>query len=295
DAFSTIWVTADPGVSQTTLRDAVARDLPPGVRALTGDDAADESASQVLQGVKFLQTFLLIFAAVALVVGAYLIVNTFSILVAQRSRELALLRALGASRRQVSRSVLFEAFVVGAVGSTIGVGLGVLLAVAIRYLFGRFGLDPSGTAVVFAPRTFLAAYAIGIVVTLVAAYLPARRSARIAPVAALRDDVAMPESSMRLRFAVGMLMCVAAAGLMVAGLTLDVPKKGYWVGGGILAALLGVAVASPVIAKPFLLLAAAGYRAAFGSVGRLAGQNSLRNPRRTAATASALMIGMALV
>ena len=269
--------------------------LPADARAMTGDKAADVAASQLLEAIRFITIFLLVFAGIALVVGSFLIINTFSILVAQRSRELALLRALGASRRQVSRSVLFEAFVVGAVGSTIGVGLGVLLAVAIRYVFGRFGLDLSGTAFVFAPRTFLAAYAIGIVVTLVAAYLPARRSARIAPVAALRDDVAMPESSMRLRFAVGMLMCLAAAGLMVVGLTLDVPKKGYWVGGGILAALLGVAVASPVIAKPFLLLAAAGYRAVFGSVGRLAGQNSLRNPRRTAATASALMIGMALV
>ena len=295
DGFNTIWVTADDGVSQQELRDKVASVLPADARAMTGDKAADVAASRLLEAIRFITIFLLVFAGIALVVGSFLIINTFSILVAQRSRELALLRALGASRRQVSRSVLFEAFVVGAVGSTIGVGLGVLLAVAIRYVFGRFGLDLSGTAFVFAPRTFLAAYAIGIVVTLVAAYLPARRSARIAPVAALRDDVAMPESSMRLRFAVGMLMCLAAAAMMVVGLTLDVPKKGYWVGGGILAALLGVAVASPVLAKPFLLLAAAGYRAVFGSVGRLAGQNSLRNPRRTAATASALMIGMALV
>ena len=110
--------------------------VPKGVQALTGDEAADESASQVLRAVKFLRTFLLIFALVALVVGAYLIVNTFSILVAQRSRELALLRALGASRRQVSRSVLLEALVLGLFGSTVGLVLGIGLAYAIRWLFG---------------------------------------------------------------------------------------------------------------------------------------------------------------
>ena len=128
-------------------------------------------------------------------------------------------------------------------------GLGVLLAVAIRALFASFGLDLSGTAFMFAPGTVLAAYAMGIVVTLVAAYLPARRSARIAPVAAMRDDIAMPEWSMRRRFVVGMLSAWPRRRLMVVGLTLDVPKKGYWVGGGIFAALLGVAVASPVIAS----------------------------------------------
>jgi putative ABC transport system permease protein len=117
-----------------------------------------------------------VFAGISLVVGSFLIINTFSILVAQRSRELALLRALGASRRQVRRSVLFEAFVVGLFGSTLGVGLGLLLAMGIRFVFGRFGLDLSGTSFVYAPRTFLVAYGVGLVVTLVAA-LPWRRSA----------------------------------------------------------------------------------------------------------------------
>ncbi|MEP6816422.1 MAG: FtsX-like permease family protein, partial [Marmoricola sp.] len=293
--FSQIWVTAEPGVSQQELRDNVATVLPRGVVAITGDKAADQAASELLQAIKFITIFLLVFAGISLVVGSFLIINTFSILVAQRSRELALLRALGASRRQVSRSVLFEALVVGLFGSTVGVGLGVLLAMGIRAVFANFGLDLSGTSFVFAPRTFAAAYGVGLVVTLVAAYLPARRSSRIAPVAALRDDVAMPESSIRIRFATGMVMCAAAAGMMTTGLTANVPKPGYWVGAGILSGLLGVAVASPVLARPFLMLAAWFYRLAFGSVGRLAGQNSLRNPRRTAATASALMIGLALV
>ena len=132
NAFTDVWVTAADGVSQAELRDQAATRLPDGVEALTGDDAADESASELLKQISFLTTFLLIFAGIALVVGAFLIVNTFSILVAQRSRELALLRALGASKRQVTWSVLLEAFVLGVLGSTIGLGLGVLLAMGIR-------------------------------------------------------------------------------------------------------------------------------------------------------------------
>ena len=154
-------MTAEDGVSQEDLRDRVADVLPDGYEAVTGDEAADESASELKQAIGFIQTFLLIFAGIALVVGAFLIVNTFSILVAQRSRELALLRALGASTRQVTGSVLFEASVVGLIGSTVGLGLGVLLALGIRTLFGSFGLDLSGQSLVFAPRTVVAAYAVG--------------------------------------------------------------------------------------------------------------------------------------
>jgi putative ABC transport system permease protein len=293
-AFNDAWVTAKPGVSQTELRAEVAQVLPKGIQAVTGDKAADESASQLLKAISFLTIFLLVFAGISLVVGSFLIVNTFSMLVAQRSRELALLRALGASRKQVTRSVLFEAFVVGLVGSGIGLGLGVLLAVGIRALFASLGLDLSGTALVLAPRTPLAAVGVGLAVTLVAAYLPARRSSRIPPIAALRDDVAMPESSLRRRFAGGLAMVVVGAALGAVGLFADVPKTGYWVGGGALLAMLGVAVASPVIAHPILSVAAAAYGRVFGTIGVLAGQNGLRNPRRTAATASALMIGLTI-
>ncbi|CAN5247100.1 ABC transporter permease [soil metagenome] len=294
DAYNDAWVTAD-GVSQEELRDNVAADLPDGFEAVTGEKAADEAASELVQAISFIGTFLLIFAGISLVVGSFLIVNTFSILVAQRSRELALLRALGASRRQVTRSVLFEAVVLGLIGSTIGLGLGVLLAMGIRALFATFGLDLSGTALVFAPRTVLAAYVVGVLVTVAAAYIPARRSARIPPVAALRDDVAMPEATLHRRLIFGVALIAAGAGAMLGGLFADVPSPGWWVGGGILAALLGVAAAAPVISKPFVGLGAILYRRVYGTVGTLAGQNALRNPRRTAATASALMIGLALV
>ena len=164
DVYNDAWVTAADGTSQQELRDAVAKVLPQGVEAVTGEKAAADSASQLLQAINFITIFLLVFALIALVVGMFLIVNTFSMLVAQRSRELALFRALGASRRQITRSVLFEAFVVGLVGSAVGLGLGVLLAMGIRALFGTFGLDLSGTGLVFGWRTPAAAFAVGLIV-----------------------------------------------------------------------------------------------------------------------------------
>ncbi|WP_110240795.1 ABC transporter permease [Nocardioides gilvus] len=294
DRFNSAWVTAAPGVSQEELRDLVAEELPKGFEARTGDDVADESASALLKAVSFLTTFLLIFAGISLVVGAFLIVNTFSILVAQRSRELALFRALGASRRQVTSSVLLEAFVLGVLGSTVGIALGVVMAMGIRALFSNFGLDLSGQSLVFQPRTFIASYLVGVLVTMAAAWFPARRTARIAPIQAMRDDVAMPESSLRNRFIGGSVTIVVGGGMLALGLGGSVPRAGWFVGLGILAILLGVAAASPVISQPFLLAARALFAATLGTVGNLAGQNSLRNPRRTTATASALMIGLAL-
>ena len=172
---------------------------------MTGDKAADEAASDVNEAVSFIGTFLLVFAGVALVVGSFLIVNTFSILVAQRSRELALFRALGANRRQVTRSVVLEAVAIGLVGSTVGLGLGFVLALGMA-LFATFGLDLSGTALVFEPSTAVAAYAVGLLVTLVAAYLPARRAGRIAPMAALREDASAAESSIHRRVVVGTVL-----------------------------------------------------------------------------------------
>src|SRR4051794_3421076 len=295
DAYNTFWVTAKDGVSQEELTKQTNAVLPSGLEAVTGDHAAKENAGPLLDGISFLTTMVLIFAAIALVVSTFIIVNTFSILVAQRSRELALLRALGASRRQVIRSVQLEAFVVGVVGATVGLGLGVLLAMGIRALVATFGLDLANQPLVFAARTPIAAYAIGIVVTMVAAWLPARRTGRIAPVQALRDDVALPESSVRRRLLLGVALIVVGVPLALVGLFVGaVPHNGWWVGAGVLCVLLGVTAASPVIGRPFLRATGAVDAAVFGPMGRLAGQNSLRNPRRTTATASALMIGLTL-
>ncbi|NHN54635.1 FtsX-like permease family protein [Calidifontibacter sp. DB0510] len=293
--YQDIWVTAQPGVSDTELRSRIAAVLPRGVQADTGDAVAKESGGQIKQALGFITTFLLIFAGISLLVGGFLIVNTFSMLVAQRSRELALLRALGARRGQVTRSVLAEALVVGLVGSTVGLGLGFLLAIGIRALFARFGLDLSGTPLVFRARTVLAAYGIGMVVTAIAAYLPARRASSIPPVAALRDDIALPERAVWRRWHLGMILLGGAAGALIKASIRPVQHSTYVLAVGMIAALFAVILISPVVARPVLRAAGVPYRWIFGAVGRLAEENSLRNPRRTAATASALMIGMTLV
>jgi len=295
DVFSDAWVTAADGVGQEELRDDVAAALPAGYEAVTGDKAADEASDDITEGLSFISTFLLVFAAVALVVGSFLIVNTFSILVAQRSKEMALFRALGASRRQVTRSVLFEATLIGVVGSTVGLLLGGGLAVGLKALFATFGLDLTGAGLVFEPRTVVVSYLVGLLVTLFAAYLPARRASRIPPVAALRDDVAMPEQTLRRRLVVGTVM-IAVGVVGVATEFLADVSWGMWAFGlGVLLVLLGVALISPVVGRPVVALVGMAYRRMFGTVGRLAEQNAVRNPRRTAATASALMIGLTLV
>ena len=295
DAYNSYWITAKDGVSQQELTDEANAALPAAYEALTGDDAAEERAGPLLQGIDFLTTFLLIFAGIALVVSSYIIVNTFSILVAQRSRELALLRALGASKKQVIRSVQLEAFVVGLVGSALGLGLGIVLAMGIRALVATIGLDLAEQPLILAPRTVVAAFVTGIVVTMVAAWLPARRTGRIAPIQALRDDVALPESSVRRRLLLGIALLALGIPLALVGLFVGaVPHNGWWVGAGVLAVLLGVTAASPVIGRPFLRATGAAETRLFGPMGQLAGQNSLRNPRRTTATASALMIGLTL-
>jgi putative ABC transport system permease protein len=294
DVYSDIWVTAAEGVTQTELQAEVAKALPDGFEAVTGDEAADETASALEDALGFIQTFLLVFAAISLVVGSFLIVNTFSILVAQRSRELALLRAMGASRGQVLRSVLAEAFLLGVLGSTFGLALGVGLAAALKQLFAQFGLDLSGQSLVFEPSTVVAAYAVGIIITMLAALFPAWRTGRIAPVQAMRDDIAMAPSSLHRRSIAGTVLLVLGAVALGAGLFSEISRPLWWVGGGILTILLAVAALSPLISRPLLAASAAAYTSVFGSVGTLAGQNSLRNPRRTTATASALMIGLAL-
>ena len=295
DVFTDIWVTSDESTSQAELASAVEAELPAGVEAITGDSAAQEQKDTIGEALAFINIFLLVFAVVSVVVGTFIIVNTFSILVAQRSRELALLRALGASRPQITRLVLLEALAVGFIGSTIGIGLGFLLALGLRALFATFGLDLSGTDLVFRPRTLLLSYVVGILVTLVAAYFPARRAGRIAPVEALRDGVALPETTVRRRLVVGAVLSALGAGLVTAGLLGTGGQGALLVGGGILAVLLGVALATPILGRPVLVGLRAAYRRAYGAVGNLSGENALRNPRRTGATASALMIGVALV
>ncbi|MBU9943118.1 MAG: FtsX-like permease family protein [Dermatophilaceae bacterium] len=295
DVYTNLWVTAAPGTSQETLRTAVAAALPAGFEAVTGDGEAAKTASRIQEALGFINNFLLVFAAVALFVGTFLIVNTFSILVAQRSRELALFRAIGASRSQVTQSVLLEALVIGFVGSAVGLALGFVLAWGIAQVFGSVGLDLGDTPLVFQLRTALVAFAVGILVTVFAALLPARRAGSVPPVAAMRDDVVLAESGLGRRTLVGVGLILVGSGAMYAALFRDIENTTNILGAGILGVLLGVALTSPVLGRPLTGALGAAYKRIFGVVGTMARQNADRNPRRTAATASALMIGVTLV
>jgi putative ABC transport system permease protein len=292
DVFNRISLTAAEGVSQKELVAAADRVLPPGFEAVTGTQVAKDSQDAVGGFLDVITIFLTVFAIIAVLVGGFIIVNTFSILVAQRSRELALLRALGSSRGQVTRSVLVEAFVLSLVSSTLAIGLGLLLARALAAMFRAFGLDIAGGALDLTGDTVLTSYVVGVGVTMVAAYLPARRAGRVAPVAAMRADATPEPSSLRRRTQLGALVLAVGAGFAAYGVG---DSDALWIGVGAVLWILTVAALSPVIGRPVLAGCRTLFAGLFGATGRLAGENALRDPRRTGATASALMIGLALV
>jgi putative ABC transport system permease protein len=288
-------INAAAGVTPEQLRTSVAQALPSGTSVITGTQLADETKKNLDNGIlKIFTTFFLIFAFIAVFVGAFVILNTFSMLVGQRTRELALLRALGASRRQVTRSVLIEAFIVGTFSSVVGLGFGAVIAAGLKALLGGFGLKINGSLPI-QPRTVVVCFAVGIIVTLVAAWFPARRAARIPPVAAMRDDVAMPERSLRRRLIIGLALTVVGIGVLVLGLSGSTGSSGAVTGLGAGLTVLGVTVLAPIIAPYVLRVIGWPIAKIWGTSGRLARDNAIRNPRRSAATASALMIGLALV
>jgi putative ABC transport system permease protein len=287
--FTEITVAADSGVSETDLRKRVAAVLPAKTQAITGQALAKEQSSDVKQGLGFFNTFLLVFATIALFVGAFIIFNTFSMLVAQRTRELALMRALGASRGQVNRAVVLEAVIVGFLSSVIGLAAGVGVAIGLKALFGVFGAQlPDGPTVVEL-RTVIAAFAVGTLVTTVAAIMPARRASRVSPLAALRE-AATPDRSLKRQTIIGGIVLVLGAAAMTKSL-----RDGglQLLGLGTLLAFIGIAMLSPLVSRPI----ASGVGRVFSRrlPGRLGRENAVRNPRRTAATAAALMIGLALI
>ncbi|KRC50118.1 MULTISPECIES: ABC transporter permease [unclassified Nocardioides] len=292
DVFNRISLTAAPGVTQRELADAADKVLPTGFEAVTGDKVAEESQDAVGSFLDVIKVFLTVFAIIAVIVGGFIIVNTFSILIAQRTRELALLRALGASRGQVTRSVLVEAFVLSVISSTLAIGLGLLLARGLAAIFRTIGLDISSEALDLTSRATITSYVVGIGVTMLAAFLPARRAGKVAPVAAMRSDVAPERASLRRRTVIGAVVLVIGAGFAAAGVA---RSDALLVGIGAVIWILTVAAISSVIGKPVLAVCRSLFAALFGTTGRLAGENALRDPRRTGATASALMIGLALV
>ncbi|MEZ0071064.1 ABC transporter permease [Planotetraspora sp. GP83] len=293
-AFSGIVAKAAGGVSQAELAKRVGAVVPAGYEAITAQKAADDAASDVKEFLGFLNTFLLTFGIISIFVGSFIIFNTFSMLVAQRTRELALLRAVGASRRQVTRSVMGEALGVGLFGSFAGLLAGAGLAIGLRVLFKAMGADLPTTGLVIAPGTVVWTFAVGVVVTLFAAYLPARRAAKIPPVAALRDDVAMPVRSLRYRAVTGGLFALAGGAVLAAGLA-GGGNPVALVGAGAVLVFLAISMLSPLFARPVTRVLGAPFARLSGAAGKLSSQNAQRNPRRTSATAAALMIGMALI
>jgi putative ABC transport system permease protein len=292
---SGISVLAADGVTHQELADDIAAALGADFTVKTQAQQAQDLAAGLEDSLQFFNTFLLVFAGVALFVGTFLILNTFSMLVAQRTRELALFRALGASRRQTTGSVLGEALVLGVLGSITGLALGYGLALLLKMLFGRIGLTLDGD-LVFALATVLWSLAIGVLVTVAAAYLPARRAARVPPVVALQGEVPKRARSLRLRLLIGAPLTVVGAVALAAGPSvLDGDAAAAVAGLGGYALVIGAIVLSPLLARPFVRVVGAALPRLAGKTGQLARENAMRNPRRTAATASALMIGLALV
>ncbi|WP_420000028.1 ABC transporter permease [Streptomyces boninensis] len=297
--YDEIVIGAAPGADETRLAADVRKLLPEeGAAVSTGTELAQEQATQTEQSTKALTQVLLVFAGIALFVGVFIIANTFTMLIAQRTREIALLRAVGASRRQVVRSVLIEAGLLGLGASAAGFVLGLGIAKVLPSIINSAGAGlPSGPLVI-APGTLLAALFVGVVVTVLAAWLPSRKAARIAPVEAMSTvDAPPPARSLVLRNAFGAALAGFGLLVMVYVTTLDDPEAtGLMIamfGAGLF--LLGLILLAPLLSRPIVGLAGRITYSLFGVTGKLAKENAQRNPRRTAATASALMIGLCLI
>jgi putative ABC transport system permease protein len=294
--FTSIGFVAAPGVSQQQLASNLQRVLPPGTEAVTGAAAIKETQDQFQKALSIFSKFFLIFAVVALVVGAYIILNSFAITVTQRTRENGLFRALGASRRQVLGSVLIEAAVVGVIAALIGLALGVAVAAGLEALLSAFGLKlPSGSLVLNA-RTVILSLLLGIGVTLVAAVSPARKAAKVPPIAAMQETtVGSTGYGSKQRVVVGITILVLGVAALFTGLFGHVSNAFLIVGAGVLLVFLGVSVLGRTIALPLSRAIGAPLPRLKGVTGTLARENTMRNPKRTAASASALMIGVGLI
>nr|WP_296071967.1 ABC transporter permease [uncultured Actinoplanes sp.] len=291
DAFSQIAVKVSDGENPASVRDRIATALGPDYQVRTGEQLAADSSADLKQALGFFNKILLGFAGVALFVGVFLILNTFSIIVAQRTRELALMRALGAGRRQMIGSVLLEAVVIGLVAAALGLAAGIGVGGLLGWLFVRM----SGGGFVLAPiavplTAILSSLIVGVVVTVIAAVLPALRASRIPPVAAM-SEVAVPDRPLTRLSVAGAV--VGAAGASVLGVGLYATSSLWLILTGVLVSFVGIALLTPLIARP--VVSGLGRLFSWSLPGRLGRLNSGRNPRRTAITAAALMVGIALV
>ncbi|MFY1631977.1 ABC transporter permease [Solwaraspora sp. WMMB335] len=293
DVYTNVVVRAADGVEPQALRDDIAAVLGTGYQVRTGSELAEEASTGLKEGLGFFNNILLGFAGVALFVGIFLILNTFSIIVAQRTRELALIRAVGGSRGQMIGSVLVEAVAVGLLASILGLAAGIGAGAGLAYLFGQFsgGLMLAGIGV--PASAVIAAFAVGLLVTVIAAVLPAIRASRIPPVAAMQE-VATPDRPLTRITIAGTVVGAGGATLLGLGLSGNAPASTLWtILAGVLVTFIGVALLTPMISRP--VVAGIGRIFSWSVPGKLGRLNSGRNPRRTAITAAALMVGIALV
>ena len=270
------------------------------LNVINAQEAAAEQADSIKQGLDFFNTILNVFAGIAIFVGAFIIQNTFRILLLQRTKELSLLRALGTSKRQIYRLVISESLFMSVIGSGLGIALGIGLAVAVKegLQYFEFGL-PDGP-LVLTTEAAITGLIIGITVTILSSLLPARKASQVSPMEAIRDSVSTPRrKSLFIRLIFGSLISVAGFGMLFGVLYdfLDLPTLSslQQVGFGAGVIFIGISVITPSITKPFVFLFDKAYNLVFGILGKLATENSKRTPRRTASTASALMIGLTLI
>ena len=290
-----VLVRGDGTLSERELTDRIDAVLPAGTEAITGTEAAAQLSSSVQSGFRFFTIILSVFGAIALLVGVFVISNTFSILVAQRTRQLALLRAVGASRAQVLRSVLVEAALVGLVAAALGLAAGVGLAKLVTALLDASGADLPTTSLQVRASTVLLAFGLGLAVTLTAALVPAIRATRVPPLAALRDVAIDRSGASKVRLALGVVVLLVGALALSAAWTDGSSDAIPTVGFGALLLIVGVIVVGPVTAGPGVRALGLPLPYLKGITGKLATENAARSPKRTSATASALVIGVALV
>src|SRR4029450_3099847 len=286
-------------VSTSALVSQIEKILPPATQVRTGEEQAHEDAKETNSFISFLQKFLLGFGGVALFVGSFVIANSLSITIAQRTRELATLRTLGASRRQVLRSIMLEALVIGVLASIVGLFAGLGLATGLFKLFDAVGFTLPNNGLTFETRAIIVSLLVGIVVTLLASLRPALRATRVPPISAVREGATLPESRFaRFRTPAAIVLSV----LGVASLLWGLFKPGlgtagvllFLLGGAVLV-FFGIALLSVRLVPPLAGILGWAPTKCGGAAGTLARENSQRNPQRTASTASALMIGLALV
>ena len=262
------------------------------MQVVTGAKLVAEDQKALHDNISSFATFMLIFAGIAMFVGAFIINNTFSITVAQRTKEMAMLRSIGASRRQVMRSVIVEAAAVGLIASALGLLAGMGVAMLLKAMLASMGMDmPSGELVV-QTSTIVVALATGLIVTVVSATMPARRASKVAPIAALREVALDRSAASKRRTVTGFVLVGAGVAGLLAGLSGSGPAA---VGAGAVVVFIGVSVLGPVLAKPVAYVVGAPMAKLRGMAGSLARENAMRNPRRTARTAASLMIGVGLV